>query len=38
MRRVGLIFLAVGLAGFLFASLQKSRYESRGERPSWPPR
>lgn len=31
MRRVGLIFLAVGLAGFLFASLQKSRYASRGE-------
>jgi hypothetical protein len=31
MRRVGLIFLAVGLAGFLFASVQKSRHENRAE-------
>ena len=29
MRRVGLIFLAVGLAGFFFASVQRSRYEDR---------
>jgi|RhiMetdeSRZDD1v2_1073273.scaffolds.fasta_scaffold02385_18 hypothetical protein len=27
MRRVGLILLVVGLAGFLFASAQRSRYE-----------
>ena len=28
MRRVGLVLLAIGLAGFLFASAQKSRYET----------
>ena len=28
MRRIGLILLAIGLAGFLFASAQKSRYEA----------
>jgi hypothetical protein len=28
MRRVGLILAAVGLAGFLFASSQRARYES----------
>lgn len=28
MRRVGLIFLAVGLTGFLFASTQRARYET----------
>jgi hypothetical protein len=31
MRRVGLVLLAIGLAGFLFASAQKSRYETRAE-------
>lgn len=30
MRRVGLILLAVGLAGFLLGSSQRARYESRG--------
>ncbi len=28
MRRVGLIFLAAGLAGFLFASAQRARHPS----------
>ena len=28
MRRIGLVLLAIGLAGFLFASAQKSRYEA----------
>ena len=28
MRRVGLIFLAIGLAGFLLASSQRARYDS----------
>lgn len=28
MRRVGLIFLAAGLAGFLFASSQRARHPS----------
>ena len=27
MRRIGLILLAVGLAGFLFASAQRARYD-----------
>ena len=27
MRRIGLVLLAIGLAGFLLASAQKSRYE-----------
>lgn len=34
MRRVGLIFLAVGLTGFLFASTQRSRYETAEGTPS----
>ncbi len=28
MRRIGLVLLAIGLAGFLFASAQKSHYEA----------
>lgn len=28
MRRVGLILLAIGLAGFLFASARRARYET----------
>ena len=28
MRRIGLVLLAIGLVGFLFASAQKSRYEA----------
>ena len=28
MRRIGLILLAIGLAGFLFASARKSHYET----------
>ena len=28
MRRVGLILLAIGIAGFLFASAQRARYAS----------
>lgn len=28
MRRIGLVLLAIGLVGFLFASAQKSRYET----------
>ena len=28
MRRIGLVLLAIGLAGFLFASARKSRYET----------
>jgi hypothetical protein len=27
-RRIGLVLLAIGLAGFLFASARKSRYET----------
>jgi hypothetical protein len=30
-RRIGLGLLAIGLAGFLFASAQKSRYETGAE-------
>ena len=28
MRRIGLVLLAIGLVGFLFASAQKSRFET----------
>ena len=28
MRRIGLVLLAAGLAGFLFATSQKTRYEA----------
>jgi hypothetical protein len=34
MRKVGLILLAAGLAGFLFASAQRSRYEKALAAPS----
>ena len=37
MRRVGVMFLAVGLAGFLLASVQKSRYEKLAEVGGTPP-
>ena len=33
MRRAGLILLAVGLSGFLLASSQRARYESRAGAP-----
>jgi hypothetical protein len=37
MRRVGLILLAIGLAGFLFASAQRARYEKLGRASSESP-
>lgn len=36
MRRVGLILLALGLAGFLFASAQRARYDKLAEAASAP--
>jgi hypothetical protein len=34
MRRVGLVLLAIGLAGFLFASAQRARYASPAQTAS----
>jgi len=36
MRKVGLILLAAGLAGFLFASAQRAHYEKAAGAPSLP--
>ena len=33
MRRIGLILLAIGIAGFLVASYERGRYESRDRAP-----
>ncbi len=37
MRRVGLILLVIGLAGFLFASAQRARYEKAASASPAPP-